>query len=47
MKRKVSLHGPSTLTVSLPSKWVKKYCIKKGDELDIEEKNSTLIIQVH
>jgi phosphate uptake regulator len=44
MKRKVSLHGPSTLTVSLPSKWVKEYRIKKGDELNIEEGNDELVI---
>jgi hypothetical protein len=37
IKRKVILHGPSTLTVSLPSKWVKNHNIKKGDELNIEE----------
>jgi phosphate uptake regulator len=35
MKRKVILHGPSTLTVSLPSKWVKANDVKKGDELDV------------
>ncbi|MBW2966819.1 AbrB/MazE/SpoVT family DNA-binding domain-containing protein [Candidatus Woesearchaeota archaeon] len=44
MKRKVSLHGPSTLTISLPSKWTKENDIKKGDELNIEEKNDELII---
>ena len=44
MKRKVSLHGPSTLTVSLPSKWAKKYGIKQGDEIEVEEKNNILII---
>lgn len=37
MKRKVVLHGPSTLTISLPTSWVKKFDIKKGDELNIEE----------
>ena len=44
MKRKVALIGPSTLMVSLPSKWVKKYGIKKGNELDVEENNTNLII---
>lgn len=44
MKRKVSLHGPSTLTVSLPSSWVKKYGIKKGDEVEVEEKNKGLLV---
>ncbi|MBN2421809.1 phosphate uptake regulator PhoU [Candidatus Woesearchaeota archaeon] len=42
MKRKVSQIGPATLMVSLPSKWVKKYGVKKGDELNIEEKDKIL-----
>jgi phosphate uptake regulator len=44
IKRKVILHGPSTLTVSLPSKWVKNHNIIKGDELNIEEAGSILRI---
>ncbi|HLD15159.1 MAG TPA: AbrB/MazE/SpoVT family DNA-binding domain-containing protein [Candidatus Nanoarchaeia archaeon] len=46
MKRKVALIGPSTLMVSLPSKFVKKFGIKKGDELDVEEKGSSLTINI-
>ena len=37
MKRKVVLHGPSTLTVSLPVSWVKKFHVERGDELDVQE----------
>ncbi|HJX05091.1 MAG TPA: AbrB/MazE/SpoVT family DNA-binding domain-containing protein [Candidatus Nanoarchaeia archaeon] len=37
IKRKVILHGPSTLTISLPSKWAKAQNINKGDELNVEE----------
>ena len=37
IKRKVVLHGPSTLTISLPTKWIKKHGVKKGDELEVEE----------
>ncbi len=37
MKRKIVLHGPSTLTVSLPASWAKKFSIKKGDELEVDE----------
>lgn len=37
MKRKVILHGPSTLTVSLPAEWARKFDVKKGDELEISE----------
>lgn len=37
IKRKIVLHGPSTLTISLPASWVRKFNIKKGDELNLEE----------
>ena len=37
IKRKVVLHGRSTLTVSLPSIWLKKLKISKGDELEVRE----------
>ena len=36
MKRRVVLHGNSTLTISLPSSWVKRFSIQKGDELNVE-----------
>jgi phosphate uptake regulator len=42
MKRKVSRIGPSTLMVSLPSKWVKEYHISAGDELEINEEGPTI-----
>ncbi|MEA3514647.1 MAG: AbrB/MazE/SpoVT family DNA-binding domain-containing protein [Nanoarchaeota archaeon] len=44
MKRKVVRHGSATLTISLPSKWAKKFDIKQGDELEIEEEGSSLAI---
>jgi len=44
MKRKVVLHGPGTLGVSLPSKWTKKHGIKKGNEVDIQELEGNIII---
>jgi len=44
MKRKVVKHGPSSLTVSLPIKWVKKNNIKGGDEIDVQEKDKELIL---
>jgi len=44
MKRKVVKHGSATLTVSLPSKWAKKYGIHAGDELDIKEDMGKLVI---
>ena len=30
-------HGDSTLTVSLPAKWVKRFNVKKGDEINVED----------
>ena len=37
IKRKVVQHGDSTLTVSLPAKWVKRFNVKKGDEINVED----------
>ncbi len=39
--------GPSTLVVSLPSKWTKKYNVKKGSSLFIKEQGNTLSIHKH
>src|SRR3989344_2387350 len=44
MKRKVILQGPTTLTFSLPSVWVKKFGVAKGDELNVEEQGRELRI---
>ncbi|MFQ5474248.1 MAG: AbrB/MazE/SpoVT family DNA-binding domain-containing protein, partial [Candidatus Nanoarchaeia archaeon] len=44
MKRKVVRHGPSSLTVSLPAKWAKAHNIKAGDEIDVLEEESELIL---
>ena len=44
MKRKIVKHGNATLTVSLPSRWVKKYHLKKGDEIELTEKENNLIL---
>jgi phosphate uptake regulator len=44
MKRKVVQHGPSTLIISLPSKWVQKFNIKKGDELEVNAEGSCVRI---
>ncbi|MBT3408943.1 hypothetical protein HN415_09800 [Candidatus Woesearchaeota archaeon] len=46
MKRKINRVGQNTLTVSLPTKWVKKIGIKQGDELDIFEEGRNLTIGV-
>jgi len=44
MKRNVVKHGPSTLTISIPAKWVRANNLKPGSVLDVEEKGSRLII---
>jgi len=44
MKRKVVQHGPSTLIISLPSNWIKKNEINKGDELEVKEEGKTLVV---
>lgn len=45
MRRKVIIHGPSSMTVSLPSTWVKQHNIQKGGELDVYEEDEGLIIK--
>ncbi|HIG98453.1 TPA: phosphate uptake regulator PhoU [Candidatus Woesearchaeota archaeon] len=46
MKRRVIRHGRSTVIVSLPSSWVRKYGIDKGDEVEVREKGNALEIFV-
>lgn len=44
MKRKVIQMAGKTMVVSLPSSWVKKYGIKKGEEVDLTESGNQIII---
>jgi phosphate uptake regulator len=44
MKRKIIKQGHNTLTLTLPADWVKRLNLKSGDEIDIAEKENTLII---
>ena len=44
MKRKIIKQGHNTLTITLPSKWVKKLNINERDEIDVNEENNNLII---
>lgn len=46
MKRRVVQHGPSTLTISLPSRWVKERGVQKGDELSIDSVKEGLYLTV-
>jgi len=45
MKRKLVSQGRATLTISLPSKWLKTFGLKAGDEVDVAEKGSGLVIK--
>src|SRR3989338_1638749 len=45
MKRKVIQLAGKTHVVSLPSKWVKHYNVKKGDDIDIEELGNQLLVK--
>ncbi len=44
MRRKLIQHGLSSLTVSLPRKWVKENNLKKGDEIELDEFKGKLAI---
>ncbi len=44
MKRKVVRHGPSTLTISLPSKYAKDNNISEGNDLEVTQIGSNLLI---
>jgi phosphate uptake regulator len=44
MKRRVIKQGHNTLTITIPSKWGKKYNIQSGDEIELDEKESSLVI---
>jgi len=42
MKRSIIQHGPTTLTISLPVKWVRANDINKGDEVEVQEYGNLL-----
>jgi phosphate uptake regulator len=44
MKRKVIKQGHNTLTVTLPSKWVKDLNINAGDEIELIEKEKGILL---
>lgn len=44
IKRKVIQIANSTQLISLPRKWSQKYGVKKGDEIEVEEKGGSLVI---
>lgn len=44
MKRKIIKQGHNTMTLTLPSEWIKKLNIKPGDEVTLRENEGSLII---
>ena len=44
MKRKLVRQGHATLTISLPSKWLKTFNLSAGNEIDMDEEGNQLII---
>jgi len=44
MRRKIIKQGAATLTLSLPAKWTKKFNLKAGDEIEVEEHGSQLLL---
>ena len=44
MKRKIIKQGHSALTITLPAEWVKKVGLQAGKEVDLVERENTLII---
>ncbi|MFH1710790.1 MAG: AbrB/MazE/SpoVT family DNA-binding domain-containing protein [Nanoarchaeota archaeon] len=47
MKRKIIKQGHNTLTITLPSEWVKKLNVHAGDEVELYERESSLVINGH
>ena len=46
IKRKVIQIANSTQLISLPRKWSQQYGINKGDEVNVDEQRSKIIISI-
>ncbi len=44
MKRKIIKLGQATFVMSLPSAWIRKFDLKQGDYLEVEEAERTLVV---
>ena len=44
MKRRIIKQGHNTLTITLPSSWVKQFNLKAGQEIDLVERGNNLIV---
>lgn len=47
MRRKVIKQGHNTLTVTIPTSWAKLHNINSGDEVEVDEQDSSLYISPH
>tara|TARA_Y100000310_G_scaffold265358_2_gene276366 strand:+ start:1525 stop:2442 length:918 start_codon:yes stop_codon:yes gene_type:complete len=44
MKRKLVKQGPQSLVVSMPSEWIKKNKLKKGEEVELQEISNNIVV---
>ncbi len=44
MERKLVKQGNNALTITLPAEWLKKYHLKPGDVVEIEERDKSVVI---
>ncbi len=47
MKRKLVKQGGSAMTITLPFKWIQRFGLEAGDELDVEEKDNKIFITTY
>jgi phosphate uptake regulator len=45
MRRKLIRQGEGTITISLPKNWVSENKLKKGNEVELEERNNEIIVR--
>jgi len=44
MKRKIIKQGNDTLTITLPKKWARMHTLEAGNEIEVEEREKTLVL---
>jgi phosphate uptake regulator len=46
MKRKIIRQGHNTMTITLPSDWIKRFNLQSGSEVDLSERDNGLFVSV-
>jgi phosphate uptake regulator len=46
MRRKLIQHGPASLVVTLPHKWITAHKLKKGEEIEMTQERNRLVISL-